>query len=261
MSILKVKDKDGKWVSIPSIKGEKGEPGETGAHASRHATGGTDAITPSMIGAVKNNGDTVAGTYKHRDSKLEGSGARVFAENGFKIAYQDDISSNTSSRHILSVNPYSSGTEKALQIGSVPEGGTSTWYDVYHTGNKPTATDVGAVSKSGDTMSGALTLRNSMTVERTDTDRKARVIAYNNSAKEADFQNYGDDSNYVSLRLTTESAGAGDAAKITRMSGGKFESYTLLHTGNKEKIFTFGTEDLEAGSSALGTGQLHFVYE
>lgn len=37
--------------------------------------------------------------------------------------------------------------------------------------------------------------------------------------------------------------------------------YVNLHTGNKHLIFTYGTEDLVAGETPLGTGMLHFVYE
>ena len=247
MSVLRIKNQYGYWEGIPSIKGDKCDKG--------------DVVSPAEIGAVKNNGDTVTGTYRHKDSKIEGSGARIFAENGFKVAYQENINTNTSARHILAVNPYSSGIGKALQIGSVPEGGTSSWYDVYHTGNKPTPADVGAVSKAGDTVNGDLHVKGALTAERSEHNRKARTVAHNNTDKEVDFQNYGDDSNYVSLRLATEAKGIGGAVKVTQMKDGTFSSYTMLHTGNKEKIFTFGTEDLTAGTSSLGTGMLHFVYE
>jgi hypothetical protein len=117
------------------------------------------------------------------------------------------------------------------------------------------------VSKNGDTIKGNLKIEGAVSVERSDSNRQARTVVHNNAEKEVDFQNYGDDNNYISLRVGTETKGVGDALKVTQMNGGSFSSYTLLHTGNKEKIFTSGTEDLVSGSSSLGTGQLYFVYE
>lgn len=119
----------------------------------------------------------------------------------------------------------------------------------------------GKVSKSGDTINGNLTIDGALTVKRSDSDRIARTVVHNNAAKEVDFQNYGSDSNYIALRMATEATGVGDAAKVVQMLNGSFAAFTLLHTGNKEKIFTFGAADLTAGSSPLGTGQLYFVYE
>lgn len=52
MSVLKIKDENGNWVGIPSIKGETGASGDAGQHAHRHAKGGTDEITPESIGAA-----------------------------------------------------------------------------------------------------------------------------------------------------------------------------------------------------------------
>lgn len=52
MSILKIKDENGNWVGIPSIKGDKGDSGDTVAHAHRHARGGVDELTPEAIGAA-----------------------------------------------------------------------------------------------------------------------------------------------------------------------------------------------------------------
>lgn len=126
---------------------------------------------------------------------------------------------------------------------------------------KTYANVVGAVDKSGDTVNGNLSVNGAFTVERSDNNRKARTVVHNNADKEADFQNYTDDSNYVGIRLATEVKGAGDAAQVVHMKNGQFASFPLLHTGNKEKIFTSGTEDLVAGVTPLGTGQLYFVYE
>lgn len=95
------------------------------------------AMTKEMLEnyAVKKTGDTLSGTYKYKDSTRDGSGARVVAENGFKIVYQEDINSNASARHILSVNPFGEGLNGALRIARIESGGTSAWYDVLHTGN------------------------------------------------------------------------------------------------------------------------------
>ena len=49
MSVLKVRDENGKWVGIPSIKGEDGRI-ET--HADRHKIGGEDELKPEDIGAA-----------------------------------------------------------------------------------------------------------------------------------------------------------------------------------------------------------------
>lgn len=119
----------------------------------------------------------------------------------------------------------------------------------------------GKVSKSGDTMTGDLVIDGALSVKRADSDRIARTVVHNNAAKEVDFQNYSSDSNYIALRMATEATHVGDAAKVVQMLNGSFAAFPLLHTGNKEKIFTFGTADLTAGSSPLGTGQLYFVYE
>ena len=48
MSVLKIKDSKGRWVGIPSIRGEDGT---VEIHASEHEIGGRDELTPEMIGA------------------------------------------------------------------------------------------------------------------------------------------------------------------------------------------------------------------
>lgn len=194
MSVLKIKDGFGNWVSVPGIKGEDGEPGATAAHAARHAKGGTDEITPESIGAAR-------------------------AEHSHTPA----------------------------DIGAAPAGHT----------HDPAS--IGAVNKNGDTVNGNLTVVGAHSVKRSDSARHARTVVH--GTEDVDLQNYGDDNNYVAVRVTKETTDAGNAAKLAYMKNGSYAEFPLLHTGNKEKIFTFGTDDLTAGSSSLGTGQLHFVYE
>lgn len=52
MSVLKIKDENGNWIGVTTIKGEKGEPGGFVEHAEAHSSGGTDPITPESIGAA-----------------------------------------------------------------------------------------------------------------------------------------------------------------------------------------------------------------
>lgn len=298
MSILKIKDENGKWAGITTIKGDKGDPGDTVAHAHRHAKGGVDELTIEDIGAapdgfglggfgvkVSNPNDiTKSGYYvtntnmplniyffvEHHQYNTENYAWQKASTvaNGIEVMCVRNKVGGTWGEWEWINPPFVNGTEyrtverigsKAVYKKNVNGSiqyridGDTTWSNYVRT--------MGGISRAGDTMSGALTVRNSIAVERTDTDRKARAVAYNNTSQEVDFQNYGDDSNYVSLRLTTEDVGAGGVAKIAHMKDGQFTSYQVLHTGNKEKIFTFGTEDLTAGSSSLATGQLHFVYE
>ena len=77
MSVLKVRDENGNWIEIPSIKGDKGEAGDLSPHAHRHKTGGEDAITPADIGAAEANHthtaeDVGAASIMHRNTHAIG---------------------------------------------------------------------------------------------------------------------------------------------------------------------------------------------
>ena len=52
MSVLKIQDEKGRWIGVPSIKGEAGQVVD---HAERHAQGGFDEISPEMIGASRDD--------------------------------------------------------------------------------------------------------------------------------------------------------------------------------------------------------------
>lgn len=287
MSVLKIKDENGNWIGITSIKGEKGDKGDKG-----------DVVSPAEIGAapagfglgefgikianpndITKNGFYVTNTnmplnifwfLKHHQYNTEGYAwqfASTVANGNEVMCVRNKIGGDWHEWEWMNP-PFVNGTEYRTierisskvvykkNVNGVIQyrlDGETEWKDY--------AKAVGAVSKSGDTVNGDLKVKGALSAERSEHNRKARTVAHNNTDKEVDFQNYGDDSNYVSLRLATEAKGIGGAVKVTQMKDGTFSSYTMLHTGNKEKIFTFGTEDLTAGTSSLGTGMLHFVYE
>ena len=289
MSVLKIKDENGNWIGITSIKGEKGDKGDKG-----------DVVSPEEIGAAPDgyglgtyatsvddaNNISATGFYYTSTNVPTGAGRcyilhqQMDVKNAsqFAITHASPRQELTAFRSLYNgnwtswkwIHPQMKAGEEYLTAERIGDkfihkrynngiieyrfDGESEWHEY--------ASVVGAVSKSGDTVNGDLKVKGALSVERSDTNRKARTIAYNNTDKEVDFQNYGDDANYVSLRVATEAKGLGDAMKITQMNGGQFSAFTILHTGNKEKIFTYGTEDIEAGTpSPYPNGTLHFVYE
>ena len=244
---------------------------EFDSHKARHSKGGADPITPGDIGAIPSD----AGI---RIEIPNGTDVKTFLANpatpfGQFFQYSEDVPINAPlddakswwfyDRSAAGVFARYAAQPSRLWWGGFNNGFFYGWFELITTGNRIliSPSDIGAVNKNGDTVNGNLNVNGAFAVERSDNNRKARTVVHNNADKEADFQNYTDDSNYVGIRLATEEKGVGDAAKVVQMKNGQFASFPILHTGNKEKIFTFGAEDLVAGTSPLGTGQLHFVYE
>ncbi len=198
---------------------------------------------PAIKGAKGDKGDAGESAYT------------VAVANGYEGTEEEF--NNALANLAEAVNAAFDASDRVGDVEAVLDGHTTDLNNPH----KVTAEQVGAVKKSGDTVNGNLNVNGALAVERSDNERKARTVVHNNDQKEIDLQNYTDDSNYAGIRLATEAMGAGDAAKLVHMKNGSFASFTLLHTGNKEKIFTAGTTDLTAGVSSLATGALYFVYE
>ena len=113
---------------------------------------------------------------------------------------------------------------------------TSAHSDIRKIANDAASVANAALPKSGGTMSGALIVESSIGSKQNATNRQARMISHNNAAKEADFQNYGSDTNYVSLRIATEGTSITDVMKLTRMLNGDFSTYRILHEGNSPAV-------------------------
>lgn len=107
---------------------------------------------------------------------------------------------------------------------------------------------IGRVPKSGGTMTGNLTVEKS----------GIRHIFSVNTSSNVAYQQYNDTSRNVAANI-----GLSDSQLYYQTTADMqtWNKYPILHTGNKNQIFTYGTEDLVDGVSALETGKLYFVYE
>lgn len=84
------------WVAETSLRGPKGEDGGTSPHAARHATGGSDPVTPASIGAALDT-DTV-----HRTGTETISGTKtvpVGAGNTWAFQQPPQIEIGTAADH------------------------------------------------------------------------------------------------------------------------------------------------------------------
>ena len=104
------------------------------------------------------------------------------------------------------------------------------------------------VPKSGGTMTGGLTVEIS---------GLRHIVSVNANSKVA-YMQYNDPTNSVAANL-----GWSNTQLYYQVSNdmSTWTKYPILHTGNKNQIFTYGTEDLVDGVSALETGKLYFVYK
>lgn len=108
------------------------------------------------VGALSLNGGTLTGS---KISLLNGKGY-ISASNTLDIAIFDTANDNNN-RRILSIydTPSKANLKDSLLYVSIVDGKMNT-YTIYGTHNKPTAADVGALSSSGGTITGSLTISN-----------------------------------------------------------------------------------------------------
>ena len=102
------------------------------AHAAKHAAGGEDPVTCDMIGAVKKSGDTIGGNGKIDPLAINGGDTTTllkFRNNNNEVQGYVGFSG-----------------QKA-----VVQGADNNPKAIYHEGNKPTATDTGAIPSDPST--------------------------------------------------------------------------------------------------------------
>lgn len=123
----------------------------------------------------------------------------------------------------------------------------------------PTAADVGAVNKAGDTMTGNLTIMRSLpcvsTAEIT-TGRGARMIALSDGS--VSFENITvDGTKYRSINISPETTDVSSGLKLYQYDGTSWYEQVILHTGNKP--YNFYTGNGSAEERVIETGGIGSV--
>lgn len=101
MSVLKIRDENGNWIGIPSIKGEDGKAEGFAAHSAKHAKGAEDAISPASIGAATvEELEAVSGVANEAKTKAEtgitkADNAASRAEEAINIGSMANITANS----------------------------------------------------------------------------------------------------------------------------------------------------------------------
>ena len=128
-------------------------------HASRHAADGDDPLTPADIGAVPLDGSE---SMTGKSLYLNNRSAQVGASESRAVLNSYDTAGTDDSYRGIAVFNKNDGDDiaKALCFAVRNEGAGELLYRIYGEHNKPTAADVSAVNKAGDTMEGRLWLGN-----------------------------------------------------------------------------------------------------
>jgi hypothetical protein len=226
--------------------------------------------------SVQKSGDTMTGTLKLQPSGAGGY-AKVYknasAEGDYGLQMQDvDPDGNFMGLTL-------SGKLQKLEFKKKRAGESEYRYTkLYDEDNPPSAEDVGALSEDGGTVYGDVTMQ---------TEYSGLTIQSGEGHSTKLMKNGGGDEDYGTILRDTN----GDAVAELKLSaangnaklayGG--EEHVLYHEGNnpveahntseeahedireavnsKAPAYTYGTADLEAGTSVLETGKLYFVYE
>ena len=180
MSVLKIKDSNGNWIDIEAIKGADGKSayeqakdgGYTGTEEEfitllNGLTNFEDAghyinydnphkVTPTKIGALPITGGTLTGKTLYFDN----GNARISGGEDYMQMDVFDSPKDDSNRRKLVVNGNKTALNGAVVL-TVREDGVDNTYTIYGGHNKPKASDIGALSIEGGTLTGqALYLNN-----------------------------------------------------------------------------------------------------
>lgn len=246
-------------------------------------------IPDSGVGLVKSNGDTMTGnltietslypslylqpTYNNTTNRtvFEGSyyGCSSFA------AWEDSTGNN---RRMLEVRTKAneSSIDNAVVLRTC-ENGTWNTYRLFHSGTStpisinqggtgattaPDAlTNLGAVKKTGDTMTGSLTIENSISsslkLDDTSSNSRGDIFAYNNKlALDSKDLNVGDSRRLVISNATAEASKDRALLYTDVNSDGSGSSYRIFHAGMETPIpiANGGTEATSASGALIKLG-------
>lgn len=217
----------------------------------------TGAYPNGIKGAVNCN-DLSDGAWTISGSATNGPGA--FACTLFHKDWNADFASQ-----------FAFGADHNVYYRVKTGGSWLAWQEMYSTLRYPSPSKIGSVAKSGDTMTGALTISKSdypdLNIKNTGSGSVTKI---RNSAHRTQIMSQEDENNYRVLTLNdkTVTTDPGNILQIVQIEGGsQTASYKVYHTGNKPTLSDIGAAasshnhsatNITSGTLAVargGTGQ------
>jgi hypothetical protein len=231
---------------LEALKGKDGKDGVNGKD-------GVDGFSPTVAVADISGG--------HRVTITDAKGAKSFdvmdgkdggGSGGGADGFSPIVSvSNISGGHRVSVTDKNGTKTFDVMDGKTPVKGT----DYFTAADKAeiaaaaaeqvTPTGIGAVKKSGDTMTGSLTITKVMP-ELWLTHSNTGRSNYMNMGGDgyAAFYNRKDSDNFSALFLNTETSDLNYCLRLSRKVDGEVKGYDVLHTGNSNRSKLVGDDSL-----------------
>lgn len=208
---------------------------------------GSSDISAESIGALPTSGGKMTGQLQvpkilfDRSNGAYGDGGIYKANDSGNASTQIMDRGSNNKFAILAVNGQTQGL--SLTFGTLNDDGTNTTTSVnqiYHEGNIPTPNEIGAVAKTGDTMSGNLEFKKAENGSSTIFKNHSSSADYGLVIKDTDK-----DGDYVSLSLQAANNG------ITfRDTSGTI--HNIFHDGNTSKLATAIQSLIDSGVIEVG---------
>lgn len=252
--ILKVRLPDGTVKPIAVVAA----PNLLAPHADSHAVDGTDPLKPEDVGAVKKTGDTMSGTLSinkssyptYRLFELDTSFSSNLEQHDGVFSAHTGISGQKNYRSLqLYHDSKRRDVEKSLCLKDVDSDGEQKFYNILHEGNKNLIKpdDIGAVKKTGDTMTGTLGLIGDYVrlVFRDSTKGYAYLEKAKDDNGNVALYNERDTNNRSALQLYSENAAEAGLLRLIVKKNGVSTERRVLHEGNLDAL---GICRIETGS-------------
>ena len=215
-------------------------------------------LTADTIDALPMSGGTIRSAITFEKSNVNNGSGRIIKNHSASADYGMYISDIDADGDTVKL--IVSAKNNAVYFS--PADGDS--YKLYGEHNKPTASDVNALSRNGGTITGLLNIKDSLpeiTLRLSEAQTRFADIYFNNTDN-LHIQNRADDDNYISLFLRSE-AQADGVKKALRMmvkTEGAFNYYDVYGTHNKPKgTYTGNNSSTKRTISTNGLGNLLMV--